>query len=77
MLSKNKIKLIQSLDQKKFRTEHKLFIVEGEKICNDLIASQFEAAKGLFEIAEIYYTLAWKQNHLEDLEDFNIEDLDG
>ena len=72
MLSKNKIKLIQSLDQKKFRTEHKLFIVEGEKICNDLIASQFEAAKGLFEIAEIYYTLAWKQNHLEDLEDLNV-----
>ena len=45
MLSKNKIKLIQSLDQKKFRTEHKLFIVEGEKICNTTLHQNKEKQK--------------------------------
>jgi len=72
MLSKNKIKLIRSLDQKKFRIEHKLFVVEGEKICNDLILNQFSQDKFKFEIVELYYTLTWKQNHLEDLEELNV-----
>lgn len=36
MLSKNQIKLINSLSYKKFRDENKLFIAEGEKLVNDL-----------------------------------------
>lgn len=36
MLSKNKIKLIQSLQLKKFRDESQLFIAEGEKLVFDL-----------------------------------------
>lgn len=36
MLSKNKIKLITSLSQKKFRDEAGLFIAEGTKLVNDL-----------------------------------------
>lgn len=36
MLSKNKIKLITSLSQKKFRDETGLFIAEGTKLVNDL-----------------------------------------
>lgn len=72
MLSKNKIKLIRSLDQKKLRTEHKLFVVEGEKICNDLILSQFSEREDKFEIVDLYYTLSWKQNHLDDLEELNV-----
>ncbi|CAN5489500.1 RNA methyltransferase [soil metagenome] len=39
MISKGQIKLIASLQQKKFRKEHGLFIVEGEKVCKDLIDS--------------------------------------
>lgn len=39
MLSKNQIKLICSLHQKKFRDAHKLFIVEGKKMVFELANS--------------------------------------
>lgn len=39
MISKNQVKLISSLHQKKFRKEHGLFIAEGEKVCRDLVES--------------------------------------
>lgn len=38
-LSKNKIKYISSLKEKKFRNEHKTFIAEGEKIVTELLSS--------------------------------------
>lgn len=37
MLSKNKIKLIRSLDKKKFRLEHGLFVAEGPKLVEELM----------------------------------------
>ena len=37
MLSKGLIKLINSLEHKKYREKHKLFIAEGEKLVKDLI----------------------------------------
>ena len=37
MLSKAKIKLIQSLDQKKKRREERLFVAEGPKVVGDLL----------------------------------------
>jgi TrmH family RNA methyltransferase len=37
MLSKNKIKLIKSLGQKKYRTETRLFLAEGNKLVADLL----------------------------------------
>lgn len=42
MVSKNQIKLITSLQQKKYRKEHKLFFAEGRKVIQELIASNFE-----------------------------------
>ena len=45
MLSKNLIKLVRSLDKKKFRKESNLFIAEGEKIVNDLIDSGIKCYK--------------------------------
>ena len=41
MLSKNKIKFIKSLQQKKFRTMNNLFVVEGRKGVLSLIGSSF------------------------------------
>lgn len=38
MISKNKIKLINSLDQKKFRDETGLFVAEGTKLVLDLLS---------------------------------------
>ena len=41
MLSKNQIKLINSLQQKKYRTKNNLFIVEGVKGVNEFLNSDF------------------------------------
>jgi len=42
MVSKNQIKLITSLVQKKYRKQHGLFIAEGVKVIDELIKSNFE-----------------------------------
>ena len=42
MVSKNQIKLITSLQQKKFRNEEKMFIAEGIKVIQELLNSNFE-----------------------------------
>ncbi len=39
MLSKNKIKLVRSLEQKKFRTQYGLFVVEGDKTVREVLNS--------------------------------------
>ncbi|HRR12583.1 MAG TPA: RNA methyltransferase, partial [Tenuifilum sp.] len=49
MLSKNTIKRVKSLQQKKFRDELGLFLAEGTKLVDELIGSNFE-------IEEIYHT---------------------
>ena len=41
MVSKNQIKLITSLQQKKFRQVHQLFIAEGVKVIQELLQSNF------------------------------------
>jgi TrmH family RNA methyltransferase len=41
-LSKNHIKLITSLQQKKYRQKYKLFVAEGVKVVNELLDSDFE-----------------------------------
>ncbi|MEO8234195.1 MAG: RNA methyltransferase [Flavobacterium sp.] len=42
MVSKNQIKLITSLVQKKYRKQHQLFIAEGAKVVEELLQSNFE-----------------------------------
>ncbi|AVR45531.1 RNA methyltransferase [Christiangramia fulva] len=55
MVSKSQIKLIKSLSQKKFRTEHQLFVVEGKKSIEEFLKSGYETSffftseEGLFE----------------------------
>jgi len=51
MLSKSNISLLQSLQQKKFRREHGLFLVEGYK-------SVSEFANSAYQIEAIYHTAA-------------------
>jgi len=45
MLTKSEIKLITSLNQKKFRTQHGLFIVEGIKGIQEFLNSRFKLFK--------------------------------
>jgi TrmH family RNA methyltransferase len=42
MLSKSRITLITSLKQKKYRTQHRLFVVEGIKTINEFVNSSYE-----------------------------------
>lgn len=42
MVTKNQIKLISSLHQKKFRQLHQLFIAEGVKVIQELLNADFE-----------------------------------
>lgn len=41
MVTKNQIKLILSLQQKKYRKQHNLFFVEGQKVIQELLDSDF------------------------------------
>ncbi|AUC85362.1 RNA methyltransferase [Polaribacter sp. ALD11] len=41
-ISKNQLKLITSLSQKKYRQKHNLFVAEGIKVINELLHSTFE-----------------------------------
>jgi len=42
MLTKNQIKFIHSLNQKKFRSIHQLFVVEGVKVVQEFLNSNYE-----------------------------------
>ncbi|ALM06436.1 RNA methyltransferase [Sediminicola sp. YIK13] len=42
MVVKSQIKFIKNLQQKKYRNEHKLFVVEGIKLVRELLDSDFE-----------------------------------
>ena len=53
MVSKNQIKLISSLQQKKQRQVHKLFFAEGIKVVQELLFSNFEL-EHLFTTEDIF-----------------------
>ena len=48
MLSKSSIKYIQSLQQKKFREEHRCFIAEGPKVVAELLAENTFSCRGVY-----------------------------
>lgn len=56
MVSKNQIKLITSLQQKKYRKEHQMFIAEGRKVIQELLQSNFEL-ESLFVTTSIFSEL--------------------
>lgn len=57
MLSKNKIKFINSLKIKKFRDEYQQFIAEGDKLVCDLLS-------GNYKIIEIFAVRDWLEKHV-------------
>ncbi len=54
MLSKNQIKLINQLKQKKYRKKHQLFFVEGIKSVKEFLASNFKLYQ-LYATADVLY----------------------
>lgn len=58
MITKNDIKFIQSLKQTKYRKENKMFLVEGNKLVDELISSDFKTEN-------ILVTEAWMEKFPE------------
>ncbi|MDD2549759.1 MAG: RNA methyltransferase [Bacteroidales bacterium] len=52
MITTNEIKFIKSLQQKKFRRQHGLFVAEGAKLVEDILGSNLK-------ISAIYHTASW------------------
>ena len=67
MVSKSQIKLITGLAQKKNRTKHGLFIVEGIKGINELLSSNLEL-DSLFTIQQIFNAPAAKIHEITEAE---------
>ena len=61
MISKNEIKLIKSLSTKKNRLKELLFIVEGEKMVEELLSSNYK-------IKKIYASKEWFENNCSKLD---------
>jgi len=57
MVSKNQIKLITSLQHKKYRQEHQLFLAEGVKVIEELLVSNF-MLEHLFETEAVFNKVA-------------------
>jgi RNA methyltransferase, TrmH family len=68
MVSKNQIKLITSLIQKKYRKEHQLFLAEGVKVIDELLESSFK-------LEHLYHTKPMFDNVLKTQKTL-ISDLD-
>jgi TrmH family RNA methyltransferase len=58
MLSKNKVKFIQSLKQKKYRYQHRTYVLEGDKLAEELLTYAPE------RVSELFATEEWLENHL-------------
>ena len=61
MVSRNEIKLIKSLNSKKNRLKELLFIVEGEKMVDELLSSNYK-------IKKIYGKKEWYENNFSKLD---------
>jgi len=70
MISSSKSKLIRSLQQKKFRDQHHLFLVEGEKMVLELAAV---GPENRFHIRELFATPEWIDKHLTMLQQSGAE----
>jgi TrmH family RNA methyltransferase len=56
MLSKNKIKFLNSIKKKKYRDAHQVFFVEGEKLVDELLNAEAE-------ISALFATNEWLEQH--------------
>lgn len=73
-LSKNQLKLITSLQQKKYRTKYSLFIAEGTKVVNEFLNSSFELDQ-LFCVDDSAYENIERINLVSELELKKISSL--
>lgn len=64
MISKNQIKLLNSLKNSKFRQKHSLFVIEGPKVFSEYVKTNFKI-KDAFVIEEVYEDYASKYKNID------------
>lgn len=74
MLTKNQIKLISSLSQKKFRNQEQLFVVEGKKGVQEFLKSSFELHH-LFSTSDDFNVEDYKRSLITEIELKKISSL--
>ena len=74
MLTKNQVKLIASLSQKKFRNQHRLFVVEGKKGVEEFLNSSFELYH-LYAVSNDFGVDSSKFSRITDVELKKISNL--
>ncbi len=68
MITRNQIQFVKSLQQKKYRKEHAMFVVEGEKMVRELLASDYEIS--------VIYQVSEKESSLgPDVESISNKDM--
>lgn len=68
MLSKAKIKLINSLALAKYRRQHGLFVVEGTSSVLDFLHSEIQPES-------MYATAGWVENHRDEIQNFAFTEV--
>ena len=78
MLSKAKIQLIRSLEQKKFRAQHGLFVMEGDKAVRELLISslttEYLLAKSAW-LEQLPDHLSAKANYMIEINDRELSQI--
>jgi len=78
LLSKAKIQLIRSLEQKKFRAQHGLFVMEGDKAVRELLVSslttEYLLAKSAW-LEQLPDHLSAKANHVIEINDRELSQI--
>ena len=75
MLSKTKIKLIRSLEQKKHRAHHGLFVVEGDKNVREILDSSLTVEYLLAKPSWLEQFPAAKANHIIEINDKELSQI--
>ena len=68
MISRNQIKFINSLKQKKFREQHRCFLAEGSKLVKEL-------SEGPFQLRQIFSTSDWVRQQSDWIGSFSVEQV--
>lgn len=76
MITKNTVKLVQSLKQQKYRNEHQLFVVEGKKMVEELLETSFEVVS-LFATERFLEEHPMDDPRLETATEVQMEQMSG
>ncbi|MDR1171514.1 MAG: RNA methyltransferase [Bacteroidales bacterium] len=74
-LGKSLVKLIRSLEQKKYRTQHGLFVVEGDKTVREILESPLTVEYLLAKPAWLEQQPAVKTNHIIEVSDKELSQV--